>query len=192
MKITYTGIEAAFLPKHQKKLDVKFGRVAKLLDRKEEKEAHVVLTVQRHLQKAEITVRYSGHSLVAFQAEPDALSAVIGAIEKIEKQILRLQEKRRESRREPAAKEVVRDGSAALNGKAEKPALVKKAVEAVTAPQVPRVRKVDQMEPKPMTVDEAIIEMEGAQDYLVYRDAQSDKMSVLVRRRDGHYDLIES
>jgi len=68
----YTGIEAAFLPKHQKKLDVKFGRVAKLLDRKEEKEAHVVLTVQRHLQKAEITVRYSATRWLRFQAEPDA------------------------------------------------------------------------------------------------------------------------
>jgi len=110
----------------------------------------------------------------------------------MQKQILRLQEKRRESRREPAAKEVVREGSAALNGKAEKPAPVKKAVEAVTVPQVPRVRKVDQMEPKPMTVDEAIIEMEGAQDYLVYRDAQSDKMSVAGAAGDGHYDLIES
>jgi putative sigma-54 modulation protein len=188
MKITYTGKESELLPKQQKKLDVKFGRVAKLLDRRGEKEAHVVLTAQRHLQKAEITVRYAGDSLVAFHAEPDVLSAVIGAVEKIEKQILRLQEKRRESRREPAVKKIVRDVGPALNGKAVKAAPVKKSAEAV---KPARIYKVEQAERKPMTVDEAMLEMGGARDYLLYRDAQSNKMSVLVRRSDGHYDLIE-
>ncbi len=43
-----------------------------------------------------------------------------------------------------------------------------------------------------MTVDEAMLEMDGKRDYLVYRDAQNESVSVLVRRRDGHFDLIES
>ena len=42
-----------------------------------------------------------------------------------------------------------------------------------------------------MTLDEAMMEMEENQDYLVYRDADKDCVSVLVRRRDGHFDLIE-
>jgi putative sigma-54 modulation protein len=42
-----------------------------------------------------------------------------------------------------------------------------------------------------MTLDEALIEMENNRDYLVYRDAETDRMSVLLRRRDGHFDLIE-
>ena len=44
---------------------------------------------------------------------------------------------------------------------------------------------------KPMTLDEALLEMEQDQDYLVYRDADKERVSVLVRRRDGHFDLIE-
>ncbi len=32
--------------------------------------------------------------------------------------------------------------------------------------------------------------MEEDRDYLVYRDAEGDGVSVLVRRRDGHFDLI--
>ena len=28
-------------------------------------------------------------------------------------------------------------------------------------------------------------------DYLVYRDAETDRVSVLLRRRDGHFDLVE-
>jgi hypothetical protein len=47
-----------------------------------------------------------------------------------------------------------------------------------------------------MTLDEALLEMDNTRDYLVYRDADRDAepegFSVLVRRRDGHFDLIES
>ena len=53
---------------------------------------------------------------------------------------------------------------------------------------------------KPMTLDEALLEMDQNRDYLVYRDSERDAdrdkerpgLSVLVRRRDGHFDLIES
>jgi hypothetical protein len=34
--------------------------------------------------------------------------------------------------------------------------------------------------------------MEKDRDYLVYRDAETDRVCVLVRRRDGHYDLVEA
>ena len=43
-----------------------------------------------------------------------------------------------------------------------------------------------------MTLEEAVIEMEDDRDYLVYRDADKQCVSVLVRRRDGNFDLIES
>ena len=43
-----------------------------------------------------------------------------------------------------------------------------------------------------MTVEEAMLEMEASQDYMVYRDAETSRVAVLVRRRDGNFDLIES
>ncbi len=45
---------------------------------------------------------------------------------------------------------------------------------------------------KPMTLDEAMLEMDGRRDYLVYRDAETDRVKVLVRRRDGQFDLVEA
>jgi putative sigma-54 modulation protein len=36
------------------------------------------------------------------------------------------------------------------------------------------------------------MEMDKSRDYMVYRDAETDRVSVLVRRRDGHFDLVES
>ena len=44
---------------------------------------------------------------------------------------------------------------------------------------------------KPMTLDEALLEMDKDRDYLVYRDAETDRFAVLVRRRDGNFDLVE-
>jgi putative sigma-54 modulation protein len=43
-----------------------------------------------------------------------------------------------------------------------------------------------------MTLDEALLEMDARRDYLVYRDAETGRVSVLVRRRDGHFDLVEA
>jgi len=36
------------------------------------------------------------------------------------------------------------------------------------------------------------MEMEKGNDYLVYRDALTSRVAVLVRRRDGNFDLIEA
>jgi putative sigma-54 modulation protein len=43
-----------------------------------------------------------------------------------------------------------------------------------------------------MTIDEAVMGFDDSRDYMVYRDADSDRVNILVKRRDGHFDLIES
>ena len=42
-----------------------------------------------------------------------------------------------------------------------------------------------------MTLDEAIMEMDDS-PYIVYRDSDKDCVSVLIRRADGDFDLVES
>ena len=55
-----------------------------------------------------------------------------------------------------------------------------------------RVFRIDHHERrKPMTIDEALIEIED-RTYVVYRDAETDRVCILVRRDDGHFDLIEA
>jgi ribosome hibernation promoting factor len=45
---------------------------------------------------------------------------------------------------------------------------------------------------KPMTVDEAVLEVGGSDDgFLVFRDAATERVSVLYRRKDGNLGLIE-
>jgi ribosomal subunit interface protein len=180
MKVHYTGKLEQLNPASQKKLDVRFTKLGKLIDRKSEKEAHVILTQERHQRRAEITLNYYDHPLVGIHESADFLSALTSACDKIEKQILKLQAKRRDGmRRIPAPKTV----AAPVSQPDGLPATAK----------APRVYRTNSRPPrKPMTVEEALLEIGDRRSHLVYRDAQTDGVCVLVRRPDGNFDLIES
>lgn len=199
MKITYTG-QAALAPPQKKKFEEKLAKVAKLLDRRGEKSAHVILTTERHLHHAEITVQYYDRPLVGIGSNSDPLQAGVIAVEKLEKQVLKAGEKYRDTSRRPVAKTkraepVMGDTPAEVPTKsaATKKAEGRKAAAAAKA--APATGRVFKMNPKtlrkPMTVDEAMLELTDGKSHIVYRDADSDKVSVLVRRADGHFDLIE-
>jgi putative sigma-54 modulation protein len=109
MKIVYTGRQVELAPAQVKKLEVKASKIGKLLDGKDEREAHVILSQERHLHNAEITVNYHNHQLVGLGSAPDLFTAIDAAIDKLEKQALKTREKWRDGKRsprtEPAASE---------------------------------------------------------------------------------------
>jgi putative sigma-54 modulation protein len=175
MKITYTGRQVELAPAQLKKLEERFAKVGKLLDGKRECEAHVILSLERHLHHAEVTVNYFDHRLVCLGSDSDLFTAIHAAIEKLEKQAVKQRSKWRDTKRTPRKEE---------------------AAEKETRPAEPemerRVYRVNHHQRrKPMTLDEALLEMDNKRDYLVYRDAETDRISVLVRRCDGNFDLVE-
>lgn len=179
MKITYTGRQVELAPAQLKKLEAQFAKIGKLLDGRREVETHVILSLERHLQQAEATVTYYGHQLVGLGSDADLFTAIHLAAEKLEKQALKARTKWRDTKRTPRKSTVA---AAAPESAAAEP-------EAEVERRVYRVNHHEKR--KPMTLDEAILEMSETRDYLVYRDADSDRISVLVRRRDGHFDLVE-
>ena len=65
--------------------------------------------------------------------------------------------------------------------------------EGAAPENISRIYRVNHHERrKPLTVDEALMQMEDGRSYLVYRDADRDAVSVLLRRKDGHFDLVEA
>ena len=61
------------------------------------------------------------------------------------------------------------------------------------APAEPRVIRARARAVKPMRLEDALIALSAAdQPFLVYRDAASDALSVLYRRPDGHFGLIDA
>lgn len=190
MKITYTGKPEALTPAETQKIEAKFGKIAKLIDApKGEREAHVILSQERHLNNAEITVRYQDHHFVGIGSAAEAYAAIGVALEKLEKQILRALERKRDSYRGPKQEKAEGETSATAKVEAEAEAAAELEIEAAAAPEVFRVNHHERR--KPMTIEEALFEIEG-RNYVVYRDAGTDRVSVLVRRRDGNLDLIEA
>jgi putative sigma-54 modulation protein len=175
MKVHYTGKLEKLDATSEKKLASRFARLGKLLDRKSEKEAHVILKVQRHLTHAEITVNFYDHPLAGEHSAPDQVAALTGALDKLEKQLLRLHDKRIGNKRHAGKPSTVVTA-------AEQP------VDGAALPSINRVR----VNRKPMTVDEAVLEVNEKRSFVAYRDAQTDRIAVLIRRSDGNFDLIES
>jgi putative sigma-54 modulation protein len=179
MKITYTGRQVELAPAQLKKLEAQFAKLGKLMDGKRELEAHVILSLERHLHHAEVTVKYYNHSLVGLGSNADLFTAIHSAAEKLEKQMLKVRTKFRDSKRAPR--------QAAAAGETAAPAM---EAEPENGKRVYRVNHHEKR--KPMTLDEAMMEMEKDRSYMVYRDAETDRVSVLVRRQDGNFDLVEA
>src|SRR5215813_2480343 len=101
MKITYTGRQVELAPAQLKKLEAQFAKIGKLLDGKREHEAHVILSLERHLHHAEVTVNYYNHQLVGLGSNSDLFNAIHAASEKLEKQVVKARTKWRDYTRSP-------------------------------------------------------------------------------------------
>ncbi len=200
MKVNYTGGIGALTAPLKKKLDARFIKLGKMLDGKGEKSAHVVITEQRHLQQAEIKVNFYGHPLVGIVKHADLFTAIYSAADKLERQLLKEKSKYRDSKRTPIGKsapaplaKVAKKAAAKAAAESPKPTAKAAKKAAAAAKPKPKVYKLNHREDrKPMTLEEAMMNAADGQDYVVYQDATTDRTSVLVRRPDGHFDLIES
>ena len=139
--------------------------------------AHVILTADKHRQVAEVSVHSRQLDLAAVEVTAKAQLSVPNAIEKLLRQV----EKQRTRRRR-------------AQGRRPRPRLAA----ALTPPEPrdgdggPRVIRSRRGALKPMTLDEAALEMDGrGEGVLVYRDAATERVAVLFRRKDGNLGLIE-
>lgn len=182
MNVIYTG---NYKPTagQAKKLNGKFAKLAKLVEKKGQREAHVVLRAVRHLQHAEITMHFHDHALVGKGANADAFTAVLEAIDKLEGQAKKHSAKWRDAKR---------TGGGKAKSLAPAPAPAAPAADRAAKKNARVVRVNHHDRKKPMTLAEAVLEMEKGSNYVAYRDAASNSVSVLVRRADGGFDLIES
>jgi len=193
MKISYTGRHEEFPPKQRAKLEAKIQKLSKLVERRGEKEAHVILTQERFLRKVEITINAWDHALVGIGSDSDLVAAANTALERLEKQILKIRAKFRDTTRYKG-----KGGGVAAEAPAPTIVRSKTKARAAASPATgggnrKKIYRVNHRDGnKPMTLEEAMLEMEASEDYMVYRDVETDRVHVLMRRPDGHFDLIES
>jgi putative sigma-54 modulation protein len=130
---------------------------------------------------AEATVWTKGPVLRAKEASSDMRASIDLLVDKLERQVTRYREKRRDHRHDPH-----RGGG---NGSA--------AAEAGTHTKTneeggPVIVKTKQFTLQPLSAEEAVEQLElVGHDFFVFRNAESDEINVVYRRRDGGYGLIE-
>jgi putative sigma-54 modulation protein len=190
MNITWTGKQEFLDPTQQKNLDSKIAKVSKLLDGtgKADKNAHVILDQHKNQYRAEVTLNYLDHQLASEHVDGDQFTAINVAIEKLEKQILKVRDKRRDTKTGPregwdkgAAANAMSVAASGLNG----PAI------AQPSNGRPQVFRVVPGETKPMTAEEALVEIDPDELYLVYLNSATNRPAVILRRVDGNFDLVE-
>jgi putative sigma-54 modulation protein len=177
MKIEFTGrqteVPVELRRLAERKLE-KLGRVLPGITR-----VHVILTVDRHRRTAEISVHSPHRDLVAREASADFRVSIGAVMDKLTRQ---------------AQRQVGRSRERGRAGAARVAGLGKEMAPEARGPEVPSVRviRTRRLPGKPMTVDEAAAEMLVREEgFLVFRDAGSERVCVLYRRKDGHLGLIE-
>jgi putative sigma-54 modulation protein len=124
---------------------------------------------------AEATVWTKGPVLRARETSGDMKASIDQLVSKLERQVKRYREKRRVAPRRHA-----RDGGVPM----EQPVDLDENENAIV--------KTKQFSVSPMSAEEAVLQLElVGHDFFVFRNADTEGINVVYRRRDGDYGLIE-
>jgi ribosome hibernation promoting factor len=157
-------------------------RVQRFIDRPTE--AHAVLHLENLHHHAELTVKAGRFLLRGTSKTGDMYASIDAAADKIEKQLKKHKEKLFSHKATPVAElppvEVRHDVLAV----AESPSPAKPAA---------RVVRSTEFQARPMTVDEAIMQLELLDSHFyVFQNASDRSINVVFRRPDGNLGLIEA
>lgn len=148
--------------------------------------AHVVLSCERgysHVADVTITL-HNGIVLKGQETTEDMYSSIDLVMAKIERQVRRYKDRIRRHRQAPGEIEME-------HSVVEMPGEMSAA--AVDEGSKPKVIKKSKFFAKPLSVDEAVMQMNLlGNSFLVFTNAASHQVNVVYRREDGTYGLIES
>jgi putative sigma-54 modulation protein len=172
-----TGRHVEITPSLRRLVDQALTKLERILNDRAVS-ATVTLSKQKYRHIAEIIVHArADHTMTGVGQGNTWPLAVRQAAQKVEQQAKKLKSKWTDDRHRSA-----RAGGRGARVPAGEPA-------AAAAPRVVRGRYPI----KPMSVEDAALRLEGgAETFVVFRDAESDGVNILYRRKDGNLALIET
>jgi putative sigma-54 modulation protein len=208
MNVEYTGRHYNVTPAIRKEVETGLTKIRKILgDRFETK---VILAVEKHRHKAEITISPRNGPLVGLAQAKDMTIAVNEALDHLEKQAIKYKSRWEAKKRSARKSEEVNkwnghsarsdsDGdeidahiSVGPSQKTAVPVLVHRYPAVAKTTEVHLVRSEEAVAMRPMTLEEAIKEAHFRdRDVFVFKDPKG-KVMVLHRTRDGRMELIEA
>lgn len=185
MKVEYTGRHVEVTPAIRAHVEEHFRKLDELFDGHSTAAAHVIIDVNKNRHIGEILVHWRDHTLTARDINADMYQALTRAIAKIEKQAIKLKKKliERKQGAMPLSALAPQD-TPATDGRG--------AADAEPQTGGGRIINARRYQVKPMTPEEAALQLSGEADqFLVFRDADTQRVSVLYKRKDGNYGLIQ-
>jgi putative sigma-54 modulation protein len=205
MNVEYTGRHFEVTAAIRKEVETGLTKIRKILGDKFE--TKVILAVEKHRHKAEITISPRNGPIVGLAQAKDMLIAVSEALEHLEKQALKYKTKWVSKKRAARKSEEVKrwnghtsaqepeEAAQASVGKSKKtavPVMVHKYPPVAKTTEVHLVRSDEAVAMRPMTLEEAIKEAHFRdRDVFVFRDPKG-KLMILHRTREGKMELIEA
>lgn len=178
MHIEFVGRNYEIDDRVRRHAEQKLKKVIKLLD--EPIEIQVTLGSENRDQTAEVHVSHRHGTVHAHETTQEMMEAVNQAVDKAEKRLRRAKSKFLDRRR--------RSGR---NGEKLGHWPVAVVDRQMLRSGERRVIKSTNIRIKPMSIEEAALQLEGSShDFVVFRDAETERVSVLYRRKDSHYGLI--
>jgi putative sigma-54 modulation protein len=176
MKFEYTGRHLDVTEALRTHVENHFDKLAHLFDGSATG-AHVIIEVEKGRHRSEIVVNWRDHVLTATSTLSDMYKSLSQTIDKIEKQATRLHDKvidKHQKRRKPEAGPDTDTDT-----------------DSGTDNSPPRIISSQRYVVKPMTPDEAALRLETEKNqFVVFRDAEDEKISILYQRSDGNLGLI--
>lgn len=183
MRVHYTGRKAEISDAEKAKAKRRFEKIHRILGANRNHEAHVILSRERNHCDAEVTLRALHHTLVVSSHNAHPFTALTGALDKLEKQVVKNKHKLVDLRRPQRQR-----GEVPVTVEAATP-----PVENIEEPAGPTILRANGPHPKPLTLEEARLVLEQEDhDQVTFRDAESGRTCVLLRRRDGDFELVEA
>jgi putative sigma-54 modulation protein len=139
----------------------------------------VVLSVEKKIRhKVEVSLTAKGITIKATEETSDMYAAIDGVLDKLDRQLKRYKDKIKDHKpsrgRERRVEKTIYTAESIDEGHPE-----------------PSIIRSDSFQVKPMSVDEAVMQMDLLdKEFLVFTDSLSAEINVVYRRKDGNYGLI--
>jgi putative sigma-54 modulation protein len=176
MRFEYTGRHVEVTPALRAHVEDQFKKLDHIFNGTPAR-AHVILGVEKDRHIGEIVVNWREHAFTVKEINRDMYTAISKAVGKLEKQTLKLKKKNVARKRHATPRAAL---APTPDGEVE------------PAPRAPRIINARRYAVKPMLPDEAALQLnDEANQFLVFRDAETDRVAVIYKRKDGNYGLIE-
>jgi putative sigma-54 modulation protein len=188
MRLELTGRHITITPVIRRLIEQRLAPMMRLLN-DSAVSAQVVLTKEKSRVHAEVTLHARGdHFLHGEGAGRSVDTALSAAADKVDRQVRSLKSRWSKGKRQGIS--AAKAASATPRPERGAPAFASRVPAAESRSL--RIVRARRYEVKPMSVDEAALEVvDGADAFLVFRNAATDAINVLFRRPDGNLGLIE-